>query len=408
MTDLLITNIGTLATPVGTVARTGAAQDDIRLLHNAAVAVENGRIAWVGGIENAPAAHRTLDADGALVTPGLVDCHTHLVFGGWRQHEMAQKLAGADYLDILQAGGGILSTVAETRRADFEELYDKARAVLDEMLRFGVTTCEGKSGYGLTTEDELKQLRVLAALDLDHPVDVVSTFMGSHALPPEYADDRAGYVDLICADMIPAVSKTGLAEFCDVFCETGAFTVEECRRILQTAAAQGLRPKIHADELQSIGGAALAAELGAVSAEHLICTGHDDMALLAQSSVVGVLLPTTSFYLNKPYAKARDMLRAGMALAVATDFNPGSSPNSNLQLSMTTACLNYRLTPAEALTAVTLNAAAALDRAAEIGSLESGKKADLLVWDAPDLDYIFYRLGSNLVKTVVKNGEEIR
>lgn len=408
MVDLLVTNIGMLATPTGNTARCGKTQGDILILTDAAVAVQDGAIHWVGNAADAPVANRIINAGGKLVTPGLIDCHTHLVFGGWRQHEMAQKLAGASYLDILKSGGGILSTVNATRDAAAEDLYKKGRAVLDEMLSYGVTTCEAKSGYGLATDAEIKQLNVIRELNRDHAVNVVATFMGAHALPPEYAGDRAGYVSLICEDMIPQVAEQNLASFCDVFCESGVFTVEESRRILEAAKKHGLLPKIHADEIESIGGSGLAAEVGAVSAEHLICSTESDIQVMSNAGVIGVLLPTTSFYLDKPYAKAQDMISADMAVAVATDFNPGSSPNCNLQLSMTMACLKYKMTPQQVLTAVTLNAAAAIDRANNTGSVEYGKKADLAIWNAPDLDYIFYRLGSNLVHTVIKNGEEIR
>lgn len=407
MPDLCIQNIGLLATAHGTAAKGGAAQGDIELISDAAIAVTGDAIAWVGLSDDAPACDRVIDAGGQLVTAGLVDCHTHLVFGGWRQHEIAQKLAGVPYLDILKAGGGILSTVQSTRDATPQQLYDKASAILDDMLSMGVTTCEAKSGYGLEPETEFKQLEVMRRLDNTHAVDVVSTFMGAHAVPPEYAGDRMRYIDLLCDTLLPQIAARGLAEYCDVFCEEGVFSADECRRILQTAKTHGILPKIHADEIESIGGALLAADVGAISAEHLIRTQKPAMRAMAQAGVIGVLLPTTSFYLDKPYAQARDMLDAGMALAVATDFNPGSSPNCNLQLSMTAACLKYRMTPAETLTAVTLNAAASIGRADRIGTIEPGKKADLVVWRAPDLDYLFYRLGANLAHTVIKNGKEL-
>lgn len=404
MADLLIRNIGMLATCKGQAPLSGDLQGSADIVRDAAVAVTGETIAWVGRSDDVPSATNVIDAGGKLVTPGLVDCHTHLVFGGWRQHETAQKLAGVSYLDILGAGGGILSTVDSTRKASARRLYKKSAAILDDMLARGVTTCEAKSGYGLTLRDEIKQLEVVRQLDEAHAVDIVPTFMGAHALPPEYKDDRAGYIDLLCADMIPEIAQKELAAFCDLFCETGVFTVDEARKILKTAREHGLTPKIHADEIGATGGSLLAAETGAVSAEHLIYTESPAMRAMAGAGVIGVLLPTTSFYLGKPYAKARDMLRAGMAIAVATDFNPGSSPCSNLQLSMTTACLKYRMTPKETLAAVTLNAAAAIGRADSIGTLEPGKLADILIWDAPDLDYIFYRLGANLVKTVIKKG----
>lgn len=405
MVELLVRNIGLLATPVEHSARRGAAQGDITLLAGAAVAVEDGRIVWVGPQDEAPKADEALDAGGRLVTPGLIDSHTHLVFGGWRQHEFARKLAGVPYLEILAQGGGILSTVRSTRAASFDDLYAQALPILQEMLAHGVTACEAKSGYGLTTKDELKQLEVAAALDKAQPVDLVPTFLGAHALPEEYKDRRDAFVTLVCEEMLPAVARRGLARFCDVFCEAGVFTAEETRRILRAAQALGLSAKVHADEIEAIGGSQVAGKVGAVSAEHLICSGPEEIQALAQGGVIGVLLPGTSFYLDKPYAPARAMLKAGMAVAVASDFNPGSSPSCNLQFCMNLACLRLGLSPAEALCAVTLNAAAACGLAESTGSLEVGKQADMVLWEAEDLETLFYRYGSNLVHSVMKNGE---
>lgn len=403
-----ITSIGLLATPVGTTARRGAQQGDIRLLPGAWVALEGERIAALGqGRPEAGPDDRIIDAGGRLVTPGLVDAHTHLIFGGWRQNELGQKLHGVPYLDILAQGGGILSTVRATRRATERELADKAAAVLGEMLAMGVTTCEAKSGYGLTPEEECKQLRVIRRLNETQPVELAATFMGAHALPEEYKTRREEYIRLLTEEMIPAAAREGLAEFCDVFCERGVFTAEESRRILEAGQRHGLRPKVHADEIEAIGGSQLAGALGAISAEHLIVCPPEGIAALAKGGTVACCLPATSFYLGAAYAPARDMIEAGVPVAVATDFNPGSCPGSSLQLAMNIACLKYRMTPEEVLTAVTLNAAAAIGRAERIGSIEPGKQADLLLWDAPDLDYICYRFGSNLVQTVIKKGNII-
>jgi len=402
--DLLLTNIGVLATPTGKAARKGSAQKEISLTHNAMVGVRGGTIIYAGPSDSSLFADRTFDCGGRLVTPGLVDAHTHLVFGGWRQKELALKLEGASYLDILKSGGGILCTVEHTRDASEEELFEKGKAHLSEMLRFGVTTCEAKSGYGLSITDELKQLRVARELDLAQSVDIASTFMGAHAIPKEYAGDREGYIDLLINKMLPAVAGEKLAEFCDVFCETAAFTPEESRRILLEASQLGFALKAHADEIDPIGGAEMAAQVGAISAEHLICATDEGISAMAANNVIAVLLPATSFYLDKPYARARYMVEAGAAVAVATDFNPGSSPSLNMQFAMNLACLKYKLTPAEALTAVTLNGAAAIARADRCGSVEAGKQADLVVWDAPDLEYVFYRYGSNLAHTVIKLG----
>lgn len=405
MSDLLVVNIGLLATPVGSAARGGEAQGEIRLLHDAWLRIEDGVIAALGTGAPEGTGCPVLDAGGRLVTPGLVDAHTHLVFGGWRQNELALKLHGVPYLDILAQGGGILSTVTATRAAAEEELADKAAAALDEMLRFGTTTCEAKSGYGLTTEEECKQLRAIRDLDRRHPIDLVATFMGAHALPQAYKENREAYVSLVCEEMIPRAAEEQLAEFCDVFCETGVFTAEESRRILEAGKRYGLRPKIHADEIDPIGGSQLAGEIGAVSAEHLIVCPEEGIASMARGGTVACLLPATSFYLGAEYAPARRMVEAGVPVAMATDFNPGSCPCLNMQLVMNLGCLRYRLTPEEVLTAVTLNGAAAIGRAESVGSLEPGKRGDLLIWEARDLNYVCYRMGSNLVHTVVKGGK---
>jgi len=402
--ELLLKNIGLLATPTGSAAKKGIEQGEITLIENAMVGIKGGKIAYAGPADESLKADETIDCEGRLVTPGLVDSHTHLVFGGWRQKEFPLKLAGVSYLDILKAGGGILSTVEHTRAAKEEALVEKGKIHLKEMLGLGVTTCEAKSGYGLNTEHELKQLRVIKRLDEIQPVDIVPTFMGAHAFPKEFADDREGYIKYLIDNMLPAVAEQGLAEFCDIFCETAVFTPEESRRILLAAAELGLKPKAHADEIDPIGGAEMAAEVSAISAEHLIQASDRGIGSMAKSGVIAVLLPATSFYLDKPYARARDMINAGVAVAISTDFNPGSTPSLNMQFAMNLACLKYKLTPAEALTAATLNGAAAIDRAAKCGSIEAGKQADIVIWEAEDLEYIFYRYGSNLAHMVIKDG----
>ncbi|MDR0381911.1 MAG: imidazolonepropionase [Oscillospiraceae bacterium] len=402
--ELCLVNIGCLATPLGAAARAGAAQGEIRLLRDAAVAVAGGRVVYAGPAGGAPDAARVFDCGGRLVTPGLVDAHTHLIFGGWRQRELALRLSGASYLDILRGGGGILSTVTHTRAATEDALVDKGRALLGDMLRHGTTTCECKSGYGLDLETELKQLRAARRLQDLQPVTLVPTFLGAHAVPAEFSDRRADYVNFVCDVALPRVADLSLASFCDVFCDVGAFTADESARILARAASLGLGLKAHVDELEDGGGAALAARAGCVSAEHLIRASGDGIRALARAGVIACLLPATSFYLDKPYAPARDMVAAGVAVAVATDFNPGSSPNLNLQFAMQLACLRGGLTPEEVLTAATLNAAAALRLSGEAGTLEPGKWADLVLWNAPDLPYLLYRYGTNLVHRVVKNG----
>ena len=409
MSDLLVVNIGTLATAEGRSARGGPAQGEVRALRDAWVRIEAGVITAVGTGEppQAPGAAR-LDAGGRLVTPGLVDAHTHLIFGGWRQNELGMKLHGKTYLEIQNAGGGIQSTTNATRKATEEELTAKAAKALDEMMSFGVTTCEAKSGYGLALEHELKQLRAIRRLQEEHPMDVVATFMGAHLVPAEYKNDREAYVRLVCEEMMPAVKEQGIAKFCDVFCEADTFTVEEARRVLEAGLKNGLRPKIHADEIEAIGGSQLAGEIGAISAEHLIVCPPEGIASMARGGVIACLLPATSFNLGSTFAPARDMVTAGVPVAMATDFNPGSCPCLNLQFVINLGCLKYKLTPEEVLTAVTLNGAAAIDMADKVGSVEPGKQADLVIWDAPDLDYICYRVGSNLTRHVIKKGAVVR
>ena len=409
MSKLLLTNIGMLATPLGKGPKSGSEQGEIQILKDAWVLCEDGVIAQVGtGPAPAAADAQAVDAQGSLVTPGLVDAHTHLIFGGWRQNELGLKLHGKTYLEIQNAGGGIQSTTNATRKATEEELTAKAAKALDEMMSFGVTTCEAKSGYGLALEHELKQLRAIRRLQEEHPMDVVATFMGAHLVPAEYKNDREAYVRLVCEEMMPAVKEQGIAKFCDVFCEADTFTVEEARRVLEAGLKNGLRPKIHADEIEAIGGSQLAGEIGAISAEHLIVCPPEGIASMARGGVIACLLPATSFNLGSTFAPARDMVNAGVPVAMATDFNPGSCPCLNLQFVINLGCLKYKLTPEEVLTAVTLNGAAAIDMADKVGSVEPGKQADLVIWDAPDLDYICYRVGSNLTRHVIKKGAVVR
>lgn len=402
----LIKNIGVLATPMGHTAKAGEEQGKLSVIHDAYICLEDGTITEIGtGLpDHADMAAEVIDACGKLVTPGLVDSHTHLVFGGWREHELALKRRGVPYLEILAQGGGILSTVKMTREATEGELADKTEKILKEMMALGVTTCEAKSGYGLDKETELKQLRVIRELGNRQPVELIPTYLGAHAVPKEYKEDREAYMQLM-EELLPQIAEEGLAEFCDVFCETGVFTPEESKRILLAAQKVGLRSKIHSDEIDAIGGTEVAGEIHAVSAEHLIAINQSGIEALAKGGTVAVLLPATSFYLNKPYAPARAMVEAGVPVAFASDFNPGSCPGFNLQLVMNLGCWKSGLSPEEVLTAVTLNAAAACGRADRIGSVEVGKQADLVIWDSPNLEYIFYRFGENLVNTVIKKGK---
>ncbi len=411
MKKVLVHNIGLLCTPVGSHVHAGAQQAEIQSIPQACVLAEDGVITYCGPASGLPqgAAEgaRRIDAGGCLVTPGLIDAHTHLVFGGWRQHEIPLKLAGAGYLDILRSGGGILSTVKHTRQESEEQLTQKAWAFLDEMLTLGVTSCEIKSGYGLDLETELKQLRVIRELAQSHPMDIASTFLGAHAVPEEYKDNSDGYVDYLIDTMLPAVAEQKLARYCDVFCETGVFDVPQSRRVLEAGKALGLLPRIHADEIDAIGGAVLAGEVGAVSAEHLIATDEEGMQAMAKAGVIADLLPATSFYLDKTFAPARRMVELGIPVVIASDFNPGSCPSLNLPFAMNLGLLRYKLKPEEVLNAVTINAACSVGMEDRLGTLEAGKQADLVIWDAPDLEMILYRFGSNMCRTVLKKGEVV-
>lgn len=407
---LLIKNIGCLQTPTGSYSHKGSKQGQNVKLIDAAIAVEDGIIKEItqGGKLPAGEFDQVIDAEGKLVTPGLVDGHTHLVFGGYRQNEIPMKLAGAGYLDILRAGGGILDTVRKTREATYEELYDKSAAFLDEMISMGITTCEAKSGYGLDMENEIKMLEVIKALGENHPADVVPTFMGAHAIPPEYEGRGDEYIDMMCDEVIPEVRKRGLAEFCDVFCEDSVFDAVQSKKYLEAARAQGFELKIHADEIEDIGGSKLAGELEAVSAEHLIAAGEEGMDAMAEGGTSAMLLPATSFYLGKTFAPARTMIEKGIPVCIASDFNPGSCPSLNLQLAINLGYLRYKMTPEEILTAVTINPACAINRGDLVGTLEEGKQADMVIWNAPDMEMLCYRFGSNLAQTVIKKGEVIK
>ena len=405
---LLIHNISLLQTPVGNASQRGVSQGENRKYRNASVLIDGETIVEItedGALPACPQDTRRLDARGAFATPGWVDAHTHLVFGGWRQHEIPLKLRGASYLEILQSGGGILDTVRQTRALGEDALFSRAWGFLDEQLRFGVTTTEIKSGYGLDLENERKQLRVIRRLKEEHAMDIVATCMAAHAVPPEFAGRTDAYVDAICETILPRVAEEGLAQYCDVFCETGVFSPEQSRRVLETARALGLGLKIHADEIDAIGGAVLAGELGAVSAEHLIATDDAGISALSRGNVTACLLPQTSLYLNKDFASAREMIAQNVAVVVASDFNPGSCPSLNLQLSANLAYLRYRMTPEETLTALTLNAACAIGLGERIGSIEPGKQADLTLWNADGMEMLCYRMGSNQVRAVIKRGK---
>jgi len=383
---------------------------DLAVLDGGALVAENGVITWVGRTADLPPPPPDadiLDATDRVVLPGLVDSHTHLIFAGWREDEFEQRLRGLSYQEIAARGGGINASVRQVRQASQEELKALARRRLDRLLSFGVTTVEVKSGYGLRTADELKCLEVVAALNAEGPLELVPTFLGAHALPPEFRDDRGGYLGLLTDEMLPEVARRRLAEFCDVFCETGVFSLAESERVLGRARDLGLKLKLHADELTPLGGAELAARLGAVSADHLLCVTDAGVDALAASGTVATLLPGTAFFLGVEYAPARRLIERGVAVALASDCNPGTCPTENLPLVGTMACTQMKMLPAEVGTALTLNAAAAVGRGDRLGSLEVGKQCDLVVCDVPDYRRLFYHYGVSHVRHVVKRGRVV-
>lgn len=402
--DMMVTMRGHSDSPA---RREGMAE--IGLIENGAVALREGQIVAVGSTEDILAEGWVgpytvqINAQGKVVTPGFVDPHTHVIYAGSRENELSLKLKGVPYMEILQQGGGIHATVRDTRLASDAEVKTQTRSRLKTMLSHGTTTAEVKSGYGLTVEEELRMLRLIKELNMEQDLDLVPTFMGAHAVPSGYTEDE--YTDYVVEDMLPQVASRGLAEFCDVFCEPGVFSVQSSERILSKAKDLNLKLKIHADELEASGGAELGAKLEAISADHLLQASDEGIAALAERGVIAVLLPATSFNLAKnSYARARAMIEAGVPVAVATDCNPGSSPTESMPFVLTLACLYLRLTPEEALTAATINAAHAVGRAAQAGSLEVGKQGDILVLNVPNLNYLPYHFGNNPVDVVIKNG----
>ncbi len=400
----LLTNIGALARCLAE-----GPQDDSNVIRNAALAWNEGRIRWVGPDAELPAEYRSWpaeDAEGRLVVPGLVDCHTHLAFAGWRADEFERRIRGATYLEIAAAGGGIASTVAKTRAADSASLRHSCEEHMAGMARLGVTTVEAKSGYGLSLESELRILEVYRELaDAGHRI--VPTLLAAHVVPTEFRDRRAAYVDLVVEEIIPQAAARKLARFCDVFVEDSAFSVSEGRRILEAGKRHGLRPKLHADQLTSSGGAELAAEVGAASADHLECISGQGIERMARAGVVAVSLPFASLYLGVKPLPARRLLQTGVPVAVATDFNPGSAPSYHLPMAMTLACTLQRMTPAEALKGATIVAARAIGLEEEVGSLVPGKSADFAVIDADSVEQWLYHLRDNACVTTVRGGETI-
>jgi imidazolonepropionase len=407
--DLIVKNAAEVVTCSGFAAKSGPAMNDLQIIADGAVVVRQGVIEAVGPSAKVLAGMDTrgftvIDAHGRAVLPGFVDSHTHFVFGGYRAEEFSWRLRGDSYMQIMERGGGIVSTVAATRAASREELVRSGLKRLDSMLAFGVTTVEGKSGYGLDLDTEIKQLEAMGDIDAAHPVDVVRTFLGAHAVPAEYRGREDAFIDYLIAEVLPRVVEGRLADFCDIFCEKNVFSIAQSRRLLSHAMAAGLKAKLHADEIVQLGGAELAAELGAVSADHLLQASEAGIRALAAAGVIATLLPGTAFSLKEPYARGRHMIDSGCAVALASDLNPGSCFSESIPLVLALATLYMALTPEEAVTALTLNGAAALGRADTIGSIDVGKAADLVIHEFPSYRFLPYHIGVSTVEKVIKRG----
>ncbi len=406
----VIRNLRQLTTPVtnGKPYLRGREMRNIETVDNAAIVINSDTIEWIGRDTDVPDQYtddaNIIDGNGLVALPGFVDMHTHMVFGATREEEFAMRCSGATYQEIAAKGGGINNTVRTTREADKSRLRKQTMRFLDKMIRHGTTTVEIKSGYGLSEKDEVKMLDVINMVKEDHLINIVSTFLGAHAIPPEYKEHREEYVDLVCKKMIPYVAKKNLTGFCDVFCENGFFTLEESRRILQTGIEHRLAPKIHADELSPLGGSELAIEVNAISADHLEHISDKAIEMFAKSDVIAGMLPGVSFYLGHDYAPARKLIDAGAIVALATDFNPGSCVSYSVPLMMTMACTQMKMTPEETLTAATINAAAALNMSRIVGSIEEGKQADIVFLQMPNYMYLPYHFGENHVAAVMKSG----
>ena len=411
--DLLIIHAAELVTLRGPRrARAKQEMSDLAIVRDGAVAVSDGVIVDVGKTESVLKEHdatgvETIDASDKLVMPGLVDPHTHLVYAGSREFELELKAKGKSYLEILQEGGGILRTVNDTRAASAEELYRQSAKRLESMIAHGSTTIEAKSGYGLDRDTELRILETIMKLGNDYPVDLVPTYLGAHAVPPEFTGRADDYVDFMLRDVMPEVARRKLADFCDVFCERGVFDVDQSRRILLAAKGLGMKPKIHADEIHTTGGAELAAEVGALSADHLAKPSDDGIMAMARKDIIGVLLPGTQYSsMSKEYADGRRLIDLGVPIALGTDLNPNCW-NESMQFTISLACYKMRMTPAEAITASTINAAAALGLDKKVGSIERGKRADILVLDVPGHTHLPYKFGTNLCSLVIKDGKKV-
>lgn len=406
---MIIKNASQLVTCSGFKARQGKAMSDLHIIDDGAVVIENGVITAVGKTREVLArfdetGFETIDATGKAVLPGFVDSHTHFVFAGYRAEEFSWRLSDESYMEIMNRGGGIVSTVRATREASREVLIESGKKRLDSMLSFGVTTVEGKSGYGLDEKTEIKQLEVMEALDKLHPVDILRTFLGAHAVPEDFKGREDKFIDYMTDSVMPQIAHRNLAEFCDVFCEKDVFSLEQSKRLLLKAKELGFKLKIHADEIFPFGGAELAAELGVVSADHLLHASDRGIAKLAERSIVATLLPGTAFSLKEPYARGRYIIDQDCAVALATDFNPGSCFSESIPLIFALATLYMDITIEEAVTALTINGAAAVDRADSIGSIDVGKTGDIIILEFPSYKYIPYHIGVSCVEKVIKNG----
>lgn len=408
--QLLIKNAAQIVTPLGHTALKGAAMKEVQIYENTSVLIEDGRIKAIGNDPsweaNVPA-DKQIDATGKTVLPGFVDSHTHFVFGGYRADEFLWRMEGMTYMEIMERGGGINNTMQATRNASAEELIDHSLDILNKMLAFGITTVEGKSGYGMDHDTELRQLEVMKELEKRQPVEIVRTFLGAHSIPPEFKGRNQEFLQFLVDEVMPEVKQKDLAQFCDIFCEKGVFSIEESRKFLQQAKDMGFDLKIHADEIVTLGGAELGAELGCHSADHLLHASEEGIKALANSDTVATLLPTTAFCLKEPFAPARKMIDAGCAVALATDFNPGSGFTNSVPLMIALGVIYMGMTAEEAITALTLNGAAAVGRADQIGSIEEGKQADIVILQYPSYKFLPYHTGVNIVETVIKKGKVV-
>ena len=409
--NIIIYNASQVVTCSGFAGKRGREMNDLHVIEGGTVVVTDGRISHVlRAGEPLPvdeAGYTVIDAMGKALLPGFVDPHTHFVFGGYREEEFSWRMRGDSYMEIMNRGGGIVNTTRATREASEDALFEVGLRRLDAMLRLGITTVEGKSGYGLDRDTEMKQLRVMRRLNEAHPADIVSTFMGAHATPAEWKGREDAFIDFNIREMFPLVAKEGLAEFADIFCEKDVFTIEQSRRYLQAAREQGFKLKIHADEIVQFGGAELASELHCISADHLLQASDAGIRAMADAGVVATLLPLTAFSLRETFARGREMIDAGCMVALATDLNPGSSFSASVPLLFALACIYMKLSPEEAVTAFTINSAAAIDRADRVGSIDVGKQGDLVLLQFPSYKFLPYHVGMNIVDTVIKQGEVV-